>query len=280
MRSANLEVPFSVSEYINLIVPYVVKVIGVVVVLYFGNVLSKFAARLASDALKRAKVDTTLTEFTGNLVRWALLIMVGLACLGAFGVQTTSFAALIGAAGLAIGLAFQGTLSSVAAGAMLLILRPFKIGDHIVVGGVEGIVVEIGLFVTALDTPSGVRVSLPNTAVFGQGLTNYSHNESRRVEVPVGTEYPADVERVREVLVAAAKTVENTNGEPHVILLSLGASSVDWQVRTFCNDEFYWGVWDATTTAAKKALDDAGIGIPYQTVDVNVDEDVLRRIAG
>lgn len=265
---------------INQIVPYVVKIVGVIVLLYVGNMLSKWAGRATEASLARAKVDATLTRATGNVARYVLFVMVVLACLGAFGVETTSFAALIGAAGLAIGLAFQGTLSSVAAGAMLLTIRPIKIGDHIVVSGTEGTVVEIGMFGTLVDTPSGVRVTLPNTAIFGNTIVNYSANESRRVEVPVGTEYPADLDHVREVLLAAAKTVPGTNGEPHVILLALGASSVDWQVRTFCNDVNYWDVWDATTDAAKKALDEAGIGIPYQTVDVNIDEDVLKRIAG
>ncbi len=252
------------------VVQYGIKVVGVLVVLFIGTKLAGFLASLTRKAMTRANIDQTLTQFTGNLVRWAVLVLVGLACLGAFGINTTSFAAVIGAAGLAIGLAFQGTLSSIAAGAMLLILRPFKVGDVINVGGTEGEVVEIGLFGTLLDTLDNRRIIVPNSAIFGNTIENYTVNGDRRVEIAVGTEYGADLDKVMEVMIEGMKSVEKTTRPPEVALIALGASSVDWSARTWCKQEDYFAVWSATVRAGKSALDAAEIGIPYQTVDVNI----------
>ena len=250
-----------------------INILYVLVIFFVGSKVARIAANLLVKAMTRGNVDKTLTRFAGNAVRWVLLVLLAIACLGVFGIETTSFAALIGAAGLAIGLAFQGTLSSVAAGVMLLVLRPFKVDDFVTVAGVTGTIVELGLFGISMNTPQGVRVVIPNAEVWGATLTNFTHNPERRVEIDVGVDYGADIDEVRAILEAAVKTVtEGTTREGEVFLAGLGASSVDWQVRTFCHNDNYWPVWQATIRATKMALDAAHISIPYPQMDVHLDK--------
>ncbi len=260
----------------NLIIGYGVRVIGVLLVLWIGSRVARAVGNLAARSMAKTNDDVTLNQFVGSLVRWALLVLVGIACLGAFGIETTGFAAIIGAAGLAIGLAFQGTLSSIAAGVMLLIMRPFKVGDVISVGGQVGKVVEITLFATFLDTPDYRRIILPNSAVFGATIENVTFHEKRRVDVSVGTDYTANIAQVRAILAAAAREVPGVIAEPEIVLATLGASSIDWQVRVWCATADYFAVMDATTERVKDALDANSVGIPYNTVDVNVDLGALQ----
>jgi small conductance mechanosensitive channel len=250
-----------------------INILYVLVIFFVGSKIARIAANLLVKAMTKGNVDKTLTRFTGNAVRWVLLILLGIACLGVFGIETTSFAALIGAAGLAVGLAFQGTLSSVAAGVMLLVLRPFKVDDYVTVAGQTGTIVEVGLFGISMDTPQGVRVVIPNAEAWGATLSNFTHNSERRVEIDVGVDYGADIDEVRAILEAAVKTVtEGTTREGEVFLAGLGGSSVDWQVRTFCHNDNYWPVWQATIRATKMALDAANISIPFPQMDVHLDK--------
>jgi small conductance mechanosensitive channel len=185
--------------------------------------------------MAKAQIDETLTRFVGHLVRWLVILLAVLACLGVFGVQTTSFAAVIGAAGLAVGLAFQGTLSNFAAGVMLLVFRPFSVGDVVNAAGVLGKVQAIELFTVAIDTFDNRRIIIPNSSVFGSTIENVSYHPIRRADVDVGTDYTADIDQTRELLLAAAKSVEGglEDPAPDVFLAGLGASSVDWSVTGF-----------------------------------------------
>jgi len=257
----------------SLIIEYGPSVVGVLVFLIAAYIIAGIVGRLVRKALERSKVDTTLSAFFGNVAKWTILVLALIGCLGVFGVETTSFAALIGASALAIGLAFQGSLSNLAAGVMLLIFRPFTSGDVVKVAGELGKIEEIDLFVTKMDTPDNRRIILPNSSVFGSTIENITHHPTRRVDVAVGVEYPADLDRTREVLEAAAAAVPNTLSDPpaQIILLNLGDSSVDWQVRVWANTEDYWTVLDAATRQVKKSLDEAGLGIPFPQVDVHLD---------
>ena len=250
--------------------PPTLKVLVFVIV---GWIAGGWIGRLVVGALQKAKVEVTLARFLGNMARWAVLVLAGIACLSIFGAETTSFAAIIGAAALGIGLAFQGSLSNLAAGVMLLIFRPFKVDDVVRIGGELGKVSEISLFTTELDTFDNRRIILPNASVFGAVIENLTHHPTRRVDVAVGVAYPADLDRTREVLLKGALSVPNRveDVEPQVILTGLGNSSVDWQVRVWCKTEDYWTIRDATTRAAKMALDEAGIGIPFPQMDVHLD---------
>ena len=259
-----------IGQWIGTYLPPIAGVIALLVVAYLG---SGWIGRAVAKALERAKLEKTLCGFFGSLTRWALMVLAIIACLGVFGVETTSFAAVIGAAGLAIGLGFQGSLSHLAAGVMLLIFRPFKVGDVVSISGHLGRIEHIDLFNTHMDTFDNRRIILPNGGVFGSTIENVTFHPTRRVDIAVGVEYSADLDKTREVLTAAAAVVPGRldEPEPQIILLNLGDSSVDWQVRVWANTEDYWAVWDAATKAVKAALDRAALGIPFPQMDVHLD---------
>lgn len=238
-----------------LAVTYGTRVVGVFILLVLSWIAAGSLSRLVRRAMNRSRLDASLAHFTSRLVYWFVLIMAMSASLGVFGIQTTSFAAVIGAAGLAIGLAFQGTISNFAAGVMLLALRPFKIGDYVEIGGQAGTVQKIDLFSTALDTPDNRRVIVPNRDVFGSTIENFGYNSWRRVQVEVGVDYAADIDRTREVLERAIAGVAGqlTDKEAQVVLNGLGASSVDWAVRVFCATSDFLTVKQATIRAVKLA---------------------------
>ena len=252
---------------------YLPSALGVIVLLILANVVSKWTGRMVVRSLTRSDFDATLTRFFGNSARHMVLIIAIIACLGIFGVETASFAALIAAAGFAIGLAFQGSLSNFAAGVMLLVFRPFKVDDVVNVAGVVGKVVEIGLFTTSVNTPDNRRIILPNGSIFGSTIENITFHGQRRVDVAVGVDYTADIDHTREVLQGALAKIEGMldNPEPAVALVALGASSVDWVVRVWAETPDFFAVKESATRAVKYALDEAGIGIPFPQMDVHLD---------
>lgn len=257
----------------TMIVSYGGKIATALVLLFFGWVLAGWASRAAQTALDRAKVDITLGRFIARLARWGILMLTFLACLSIFGVETTSFAAVLGSAGIAIGLAFQGTLSNFAAGMMLLLFRPFRVGDVIDISGKLGSVFAIELFSTTLDTFDNRRIIVPNGQVFGSTIENITHHPRRRADVDVGVDYSADIDKTREVLIQAAASVEGglTEPAPAIVLLELGDSAVNWSVRVWATKETFGDVKQATIRAVKNHLDAAGIGIPFPQMDIHVD---------
>ncbi len=251
---------------------YGLRALLVLILLFLAWTISSWLSMAVGSTLRRVKFDETLTKFISKFVRWTILILTALACLSTFGVETTSFAAVIGAAGLAIGLAFQGTLSNFASGAMLLIFRPYKIGDVVNIAGYLGKVFEIELFTTALDTFDHRRVIIPNSQIFGSVIENVTHHAIRRVEVEVGTAYAADVDTTREALERAIATVPEFVQEPDsaVVLSALGPSSVDWKVRAWATNDNFPAAKQALLRAVKIELDRAHIDIPFPQMDVTV----------
>ena len=251
---------------------YGLRVTFVLVLMILAWTASSWASTIVATGLRRVKFDETLTRFISKLVRWIILLLVGLMCLSYFGVETTSFAAVIGAAGLAIGLAFQGTLSNFAAGAMLLIFRPYKVGDVVNVAGNLGKVFEIELFTTAIDTFDNRRFIIPNSEIFGATIENITYHPVRRVDVEVGTSYSADIDRTRAVLEQAIATVDHFVGdpEPAVVLTALGASSIDWSVRAWARRDDFGEAKQALIRAVKVELDRAEIDIPYPHLEVQL----------
>ena len=252
-----------------------IKIVGVIVALFVAWLFAGWAQRTINKRLT-GRFDPSLTKFFASLIRYAVIGGAIVGCLGVFGIETASFAALIAAMGLAIGLAFQGTLSNFAAGVMLLIFRPFKVDDLVIIDGRVGVVEGIELFTTLINTPDNRKVIIPNGAVFSNTIENLTHNPARRVDIPVGVDYGADIDEVRSVLEAAVPEIPGimSDPEPQVFLEGLGASSVDWQVRVWCDPEDYWDVYQATIRASKKALDTAGISIPFPQQDLHLDPDV------
>jgi len=249
----------------------VVLIIAVFIVAGWGRAITRKACR-------RADVEETLSRFLANMIRYLVLIAGGIAILGTLGIETTSFAAVLAAAGFAVGMALSGTLGNVAAGVMLLFFRPFKVGNYVKAAGTEGTVDEIGLFTTTLDTPDNRRIIVPNSAIFGGTIENVSHHTLRRVDVSVGTEYGADIDKAREIMMQTAKACRDVlaDPEPAVALTGLGGSSIDWAVRVWVNSGDYWAVKDRLTRDVKYALDNAGIGIPFPQMDVHIDGAIQR----
>ena len=262
-----------VAMGIELARQYLPSIVGVLLLLIIANLVSKWAGKLVVKSLSRSDFDATLTRFFGSATRKLVLVIAVIACLGVFGVETTSFAAVLAAGGFAVGLAFQGSLSNFAAGVMLLVFRPFKVDDAVNVAGVTGKIVEIGLFTTLMNTPDNRRFILPNGAIFGSTIENITFHDVRRVDVAVGVDYSADIDRTREVLTAALAKVEGKLDDPApaVVLVELGASSVDWVVRMWAKTPEFFAVKESAIRAIKYTLDEAGIGIPYPQMDVHLD---------
>ncbi len=254
---------------------YGIEAITVLIAFAILLIVAGWVKNLVSTTLTKAKLDVTLAKFFSNLARYAVLIMGILGILEKFGFETTSFAAIIGAAGLAVGLAFQGTLSNFSAGVMLLVFRPFKVGDVVSVAGITGAVVEIDLFVVHFDTPDNRRIILPNSSIVGSTIENITFHGTRRVEVNVGTDYSDDLSQVSDVLVAAANSVKTRLQEPapDAYLLDLGDSCINWVVRVWVNNNMddYLAARQELTYNVKNALDAANLNIPYPQMDVHVD---------
>lgn len=239
-------------------------------------VVSGWAKRFVTKVCKKANVEVTLARFFGTLAKYLIMILGGITILQTFGIEATSFAAVIAAVGFAIGMALSGMLGNIAAGVMLLIFRPFKVGDVVSAGGVTGKVFEIGLFTTVFDTPDNRRIIVPNGSVFGDTIENVSHHDSRRVDVAVGVAYEADIDEARRVLEKVCADVEGGLADPApvVYLTELGGSSVDFALRVWAQAPDYWAVRERMTRDTKIALDAAGIGIPYPQRDVHIPQGV------
>ena len=252
---------------------YGLRIAFVIVLMILALTVSSWISAAVRSGLTRVRFDETLTKFVAKMVRWLVLLLALLMCLSHLGVETTSFAAVIGAAGLAVGLAFQGTLSNFAAGAMLLIFRPFKVGDVVNTAGYVGKVNEIAIFTAEIDTFDGRRIIIPNSAIFGSVIENITYHPVRRVDVEVGTSYAADIDQTRQILEQALQSVETVirDPEPAVVLVGLGASTVDWSVRGWSGKDDFGATKQALIRAVKVELDRAQIEIPFPQMDVHVD---------
>jgi small conductance mechanosensitive channel len=263
-----------VEEARDLIIHYTPSVLGGIAILIIGWMISRIVARSLGAALgKVERVDATLRNFFVSLVRYLILIFTVLAVLSAFGVQTASLIAIFGAAGLAVGLALQGTLSNVAAGVMLLLFRPFKVGDYIDGGGgAAGTVKDLSLFVTELATPDNVKVVVPNSLLWGATLKNYSYHPTRRVDFLLGISYDDSIDTAFEVIheVIAADGRIHAEPAPQVVVGELADSSVNIIVRIWAPSADYWGLNFDLTKRFKESLEAKGLTIPYPQRDVHM----------
>lgn len=248
------------------------RLAGAAAVLFFGWILAGWIRSLIRKALVRSNVDPVLVPFLSGVTYVTLVAMVAIAAVGVLGIPAASFVAVIGAAGLAIALAFQGTFSNFAAGVMLLTFRPFKIGDFVEVGGQSGTVKEIGIFSVLMATPDNVEIRVPNSGVFGQTIKNFSGNENRRIDLVVGVGYDDDlgvaVRTCQDVLAADPRVLD----EPATVVAvsEMGDSSVNLVVRPWVKTTDYWATrWDLTR-ALKEQLEAAGCSIPYPQRDVHL----------
>ena len=260
------------STVLPLVTQWGLKVLGAIAVLLVGRWIAGRLRAASRRAMDRAGIDEMLRPFLSRVVYWLTILVVVVAVLNLFGIQTASLVALVGAAGLAIGLAFQGALSNLAAGIMLLVFRPFEKGDYVEVGGTEGKVVEIGLFTTNLDTRENLRVLVPNGRIFGETITNYSANPIRRVDMVVGVDYSDDLdvaeETLRRILAEDDRVLDDP--APVVAVGELGGSSVNFDVRPWCQTgEHIQLRWDLTRRI-KDEIESAGCSFPYPQRDVHL----------
>lgn len=249
--------------------------LGAILILLVGWWIAGRAAALVRHSLRNAKfVDATLKPLAASIVRYAILVFVIIAVLANFGVETTSIIAVLGAAGLAIGLALQGTLSNIAAGVMILILRPLKIDEFVEAGSVSGTVVEITLFTTLLKTADGVFISTPNSQIWNSAIKNYSRNPTRRLDIKVGISYDDDVDAALEFLKNLVASDERVlkDPEPMSFVANLGDSSVDLTARGWVATSEFWPTFFDLTRKSKTELEAAGFSIPFPQRDLHIIE--------
>ena len=248
------------------------RVLGALAVLVLGWMVAKIVRATARRALARVNIDATLVPFLSGIAYYLVIMVVLVAALSLVGIQTGSLIALLGAAGLAVGLALQGTLSHFASGVMLLSFRPIRAGDFVDIGGTSGTVHQVGLFAVALDTPDNVRIVVPNSNVWGQTITNYAVNDQRRIDLVIGVGYEDDLQLaarvIAEVLAEDDRVLEQP--EPQVAVSELADSSVNFVVRPWCRREDYWDLRFALIERIKARLEAAGCSIPFPQRDVHV----------
>jgi small conductance mechanosensitive channel len=256
----------------ELITIYGLKVIAAVVILVLGRWAAMGMRNIVRGVMRRSNIDETVCSFGANLTYFALLIFFVLAALGQLGIQTTSFIAVLGAAGLAVGLALQGSLANFAAGFLMIIFRPFRVGDYIEGAGVVGTVEEIQIFTTTLRTPDNKTIIVPNAKITGDNIVNWTSKGTRRVDLTIGTGYGDDIDKTKQVIreVLANEPRILSDPPPQVALLELGESSVNYIVRPWVKAEDYWNVYFDTTEKLKKAFDAHSINIPYPQRDIHI----------
>ena len=266
-----------------LVVDYAFSALGALVTLLIGFILAGLLGRWTRNGLVRLpNVDETLARFLGKVVQYAVLVLVFVSALTQFGVATTSIIAALGAAGLAIGLALQGTLSNIAAGIMLLVLRPFRVGEYVEAGATAGTVVEIGLFTTEFRKPDGLYLMAPNSAIWNQPIVNYSRNPTRRVELVVGIDYDDDVERARTALLDIARADARVLAEPEpaVHVSALGDSSVDMRLWAWTATGDFFAASNDLRRRIKERFDEEGVSIPFPQVEVRARDDAALAAGG
>ncbi|MET1259738.1 mechanosensitive ion channel domain-containing protein [Flagellimonas sp. DF-77] len=254
-----------INKGIDFISEYGLKVVGAIVIFIIGSWIIKRIVGTARKVMSKSNYDESLQKFLLNLASWALKVLLIIIVISTLGVDVTTFAAVLAAAGLAVGMALQGSLSNFAGGVLLMIFKPYKIGDLIEAQGELGVVKEIEIFTTKLTTPENKLAIIPNGAMANGNIINYTAEGKIRVDTVIGVGYGEDIKKTKAVLLEVLTSNELVlkDPAPSVNVLELADSSVNFAVRPFCKPEHYWDVYFATYEGAKLALDKAGIEIPY-----------------
>lgn len=262
------------GQYIDLATAWGIKAVGALLIFIIGKMIAKALGNVATKAMTRYQIDETLTRFIGSGIYFALLLVVIMAALSQLGIQTTSFLAILGTAGLAIGLALKDTLSNVGAAVVILIFRPFKVGDFVEAGGAMGTVDSISLFTTTISPVDNRTIIVPNSAITAGNIVNFSNKPVRRVDHVVGIGYDDDIKKAKDVMydVIAKDSRTLEDPAPLVAVTDLGDSSVNFTVRAWVNSADYWDAYFAIIEEIKLALDANGITIPYPQMDVHMDQ--------
>jgi small conductance mechanosensitive channel len=255
----------------QLILSYSVKVLVALVILYLGRWLSKSLTRMLEKALIHRKVDRAVVSFLSGIIQAAIMVATILIALSQVGIQTASFIAILGAAGLAIALALQGSLSNFASGVLIILFRPFRAGDFVDAAGVSGVVEKIEIFQTVLKSPDNKRIIVPNSQITGSAIVNYSAEKTRRVDLTVGISYDSDLKKAKELLEQILKADSRILAEPTAVIAvgALADSSVNILVRPWVNAADYWPVYWDTLEKIKLSFDQHQIVIPFPQMDLH-----------
>ncbi len=253
------------------VLPWGINIVMALVVFIIGKFIVKILVKVAKKMMIAAKIDKILVEFVGSIISTVLLLFIVIATLDQLGVDTTSLIALIGAAGLAIGLALQGSLQNLASGVMLIVFRPFNDGDFIDAAGVSGVVEHIGIFTTTMRSGDNREIIIPNGAIFGGTITNLSKRSTRRVDMVFGIGYDDDIKKAKEIINRILDADERVLKDPAplVAVAELADSSVNFNVRPWCKTEDYWDVYSDTHENIKLTFDAEGISIPYPQMAIH-----------
>lgn len=258
----------------SMLIDYAPKVVGAILMLIIGFMIIGWVARLVSKSLQKRNVDESVRPFLVSLISVGLKVVLLLAVAGMFGIETTSFVAIFGALAFAIGMALQGSLGHFASGVLILVFKPFKVGDLVEIGGGKvGSVEQIQVFNTILKTLDNKRLIVPNSLVTSNVITNISGQGTIGVELTFGIGYGDDIDKARRIILETGKSCEYILGNPAqgVVVSSLGDSSVNLATRPFCKSEHYWDVYFYMQENVKKAFDREGISIPFPQMDVHMD---------
>ncbi|MDU7482890.1 MAG: small-conductance mechanosensitive channel MscS [Hafnia alvei] len=263
----------------DLLIQYAVNIVAAIVIFIVGSIIAKIVSGTITRVMKARGVDLTVAHFLSALVRYGILAFTIIAALGRIGVQTASVIAVIGAAGLAVGLALQGSLSNFAAGVLLVLFRPFRTGEFVDLGGVSGTVKDVQIFSTTMLTSDNKTIVVPNGKIIAGNIINYSREPNRRVDITVGVAYDADIDLVKKVLgdiVAADKRIMHDQGVT-IRLNEMAASSLNFVVRTWTTNANYWPVYFDLMENFKRGLDANNIGIPFPQMDVHLYQTAVRK---
>ncbi|MEG7473827.1 small-conductance mechanosensitive channel MscS [Serratia marcescens] len=256
----------------DLLIQYAVNIVAAIVILIIGSIVARVVGNALNRVMKLRGIDATVADFLSAIVRYSVLAFTFIAVLGRVGVQTTSVIAVLGAAGLAVGLALQGSLSNFAAGVLLVIFRPLRVGEYVDLGGVAGTVDQVQIFSTSLRTADNKTIVVPNGKIIAGNIINYSREPNRRVDIVVGVAYNADIDVVKKVLgdvIAADKRIMHAKGVT-VRLNEMAPSSLNFVTRSWTTNAEYWNVYFDLMENFKRALDANNIGIPFPQMDVHL----------
>ncbi len=265
------------EEFIPMITDWGLKLLLALVIFIIGRWVAKLITKAFRKAINRETIDDTLEDFLGNILYAVLMVSVILASLDTLGVNITSLLAIVGAAGLAVGLALKDSLGNFAAGVMLIIFRPFTKGDFVEAAGTSGKVDEVRIFNTVLTTPDNKQITIPNALITADAITNYSALDQRRVDLVIGVGYDDDLKLARDVITRVVTSHDKVLKEPafNIFVTELADSSVNFNVRPWCKTADYWDVYGDLLESIKVELDEAGLNIPYPQTDVH-----LHKVAG
>jgi len=277
MDTNNLpDLGFDWNEVMGLIqtqgIEFGLNLLTAIIIFYVGKMAVGLVVRGMRKVMRRQEVDKTLETFVCNLVRMILLVIVVIAAIGALGIETTSFIAIFGAAGLAVGLALQGSLSNFASGVLIVLFRPYRVGDFIEAAGINGVVEQVQILTTVLKTGDNKQIIVPNGQIMDSIITNFSANDTRRVDMTVGVSYDDDLDKVRSTIEELVAAEERILDEPActIAVAALADSSVNFIVRPWVKTSDYWGVMFDLTEAIKKRFDKEGISFPFPQQDVHL----------